>query len=79
MRCILLIGKFSKTSEIPFDIYHTIQNDFAEVLAKFFQKVFFIYKDGKLSKNAKEKGNVIYKKSQCLYSLFCYLPTLQSL
>jgi len=40
MRCILLVGKFPKPSENPFITYNTSQSDFAEVLRKFFQKVF---------------------------------------
>lgn len=56
MPCILLVGKYPKPSENPFTTYYTGQGDFAEVLAKFFQKVFFTYKDGGLSKMPKKKA-----------------------
>jgi hypothetical protein len=49
MPCILLVGKFPKPFDFPFTTYNTKQSDFAEVLAKFFQKVFLISYYGKVS------------------------------
>ena len=49
MPCILLVGKFPKPYENPFITYNTAQSGFAEVLRKFFQKVFLIFYYGKVS------------------------------
>jgi|GEM_PF-5633717 len=70
MPCILLVGKFPKPSENPFTTYYTAQGDFAEVLAKFFQKDFLTSYYGGRAGNAKyeQKKNAAVCDVLIIYS-----------
>lgn len=47
---ILLVGKYPKPSDFPLTTYNTEQGDFAEVLRKFYKKLFLLLNTKKLGK-----------------------------